>query len=126
MEHKVSESMWDALVEALVLLGRAGEAAVGAGASDNAVMVTQRVHTVQGGLSLVDPGLAAAAGLLGDEQIVAPSLRECRHWLVEAARVLDDAVRSETSSLLPVGLLTVRADLADTIRLVEGLKVSAP
>lgn len=126
MEDNVSESMWDALVGALLFLGRASEAAVGAVASDDAVMVTQHVHTVQGGLSLVDPGLAAAAASRGDEQIVTPSLRECRRWLVEAAGVLDDAVRSETTSLLPIGLLTVRADLADTIRLVDALLGSTP
>lgn len=126
MEHKVNESIWDALVEALVLLGKASEAAIGAEASDDAVMVTQRVHTVQGGLSLVDPGLAAVAAILVHEQILTPSLQECRHWLSEAAGVLDDAVRSETTGLLPVGLLTVRADLADVVRLVDALLVSAP
>ena len=126
MERELSESMRRALVRALVFVGRAGEAAGGAGASDDALIVTQRVHTIQGGLSLVDPGLVAAAGISEDDQVVTPSLHECHHWLTQAAGVLDGAVRSETANLLPAGLLTVRADLADTIRLVEGLKVSAP
>lgn len=126
MEHQVNESMWDALVETLAILGKASEAAIGAEASDDAVMVTQRVHTVQGGLSLVDPSLAAAAAILEHEQIVTPSLQECWHWLVEAAGLLDEAVRSETTSLLPVGLLTVRADLAGVIRIVDALLVPAP
>ena len=126
MEHTLSENMRRALVETLVLIGRASEAAGGAGASDDAMIVTQRVHTIQGGLSLVDPELIAAAGALEGDQVVTPSLNECHHWLTEAAAVLDGAVRSETARLLPAGLLTVRADLADTIRLLEGLKVSAP
>ncbi|MGB3257757.1 MAG: hypothetical protein WBA72_07170 [Ornithinimicrobium sp.] len=126
MERPLSEDMRGALVRALVLVGRASEAAVGAGASGDAVVVTQRVHAVQGGLSLVDPESFAAASLLQDDTVVTPSLVECRRCLVEAAGVLDGAVRSEPQGLLPAGLLTVRADLADTIRVVEGLEVCGP
>lgn len=126
MEPSLSESMREAVVRALVLLGRASQAAGGAGASDDAVMVTQQVHTVHGRLGLVDPELVAVAGSIEDDAVVKHSLDECRLWLVKAAGVLDEAVRSETSSLLPAGLLTVRADLAHTIRLVTASKGSAP
>lgn len=118
---EVAPEMRTAITEALVSLSRAQQAATGAAADDlDAMLVVQRLHTAHGRLGLVDSHSVTAAGDLLDPsaETVAPTLTGCRRWVSDAAARLDATVQGG-AGLLPPGLLTARADLAETLRVVD-------
>lgn len=118
---EVTPEMRTAITDALASLSRAQQAATGAAADDlDAILVVQRLHTAHGRLGLVDPHSVTTAGNLSDPsaETVAPTLTDCRRWVSDAADRLDATVQGGTG-LLPPGLLTVRADIAETLRVVD-------